>query len=55
MLTETGRRAVVDRFATTVDSGSSSGSIRNAMRWEALKLQRHVMDVEEYTAYRRST
>ena len=55
MLTETGRRAVVERFATTVDSAGSSGSIRSAMRWEALKLQRHIMDVEEYTAYRRST
>jgi CRISPR-associated protein Cas1 len=54
-LTETGRRAVVERFAATIDSGGSSGSTRNAMRWEALKLQRHVMDVEEYTAFRRST
>jgi CRISP-associated protein Cas1 len=55
MLTETGRRSVVERFATTIDSASSSGSIQNAMRWEALKLQRHVMDIDEYTAYRRST
>jgi CRISPR-associated protein Cas1 len=54
-LTEIGRRAVVERFAATIDSAGSNGSTRNAMRWEALKLQRHVMDVEEYTAFRRST
>jgi CRISPR-associated protein Cas1 len=55
MLTETGRRAVVERYAATVDSASSGESIRKSMHREALKLQRHVMDIEEYTAYRRNT
>ncbi|WP_142846429.1 CRISPR-associated endonuclease Cas1 [Telmatospirillum sp. J64-1] len=55
LLTEAGRRAVVERFTTAVDSVTGEYSLRTLMRKEALKLQRHVLGIEDYAAFRRGS
>lgn len=52
LLTETGRRHIVERFAAALDQASENGiSLRARMRKEALKIQRHILDMEEYTSF----
>jgi CRISPR-associated protein Cas1 len=52
LLTEKGRRSLVELFAGALDSQSGVASLRGQMRTEALKLQRHILDMEDYVAYR---
>jgi CRISPR-associated protein Cas1 len=49
MLSEIGRKAVVERLAPVLDGVDG---IRKSMREEAIKLQRHVLGMEDYVAYR---
>ena len=52
MLTEIGRRAVVERLAPVLDG---ENGIRREMRNEAIKLQRHILGMATYTGFRRAT
>ncbi len=52
LLTEAGRRAVVEQFAHHIDKVSGERSLRSHMRQTALSLQRHILDIEEFDAYR---
>lgn len=52
MLTEIGRRAVVERLAPLLDG---QNGMRAEMRGEALKLQRHILGMGDYLAYRKGT
>lgn len=52
LLTECGRRNVVERFAATTDrSGEDGVSMRDMMRKEALKIQGHILDMKEYVPF----
>ena len=52
MLTESGRRALIERFAAAADTSVAGKSLRGLMRVEALKLQRHVLGMDDYVAFR---
>jgi CRISPR-associated protein Cas1 len=53
MLNRDGRRAVVERFTTHIDDGGHEMSLRTMIRRECMALQRHLLGVEEYIAFRR--
>jgi CRISPR-associated protein Cas1 len=50
MLSETGRKAVVEAFVMAVDKGDPS--LRRHMRSDALKLQRFLLGMEGFSAFR---
>jgi CRISP-associated protein Cas1 len=52
LLTECGRRNVVERFAATMDrADAGSVSMRDLMRKEALKIQGHILEIKEYVPF----
>ncbi len=55
MLSEPGRRAVVEKFASVMDRPEADMTMRKTIRKEAIRLQRHVLDMEEYEAFRKGT
>lgn len=53
LLTETGRRAVVDQFSRKLEESYQGRSWREWLYLEALAIERDVLGVEEYRAFRR--
>jgi CRISP-associated protein Cas1 len=53
MLTETGRRHVSEQFSQRLEETYAERSFREWMYREALALERHVLGVAEYTAFKR--
>jgi CRISPR-associated protein Cas1 len=53
-LTEAGRRATLESWVTKIESpGASGASMRDRMRADALGLERHVLGIAEFAAFRR--
>ena len=52
MLTEIGRRSVVERLAPVLDGPDG---LRLCMRAEAIKLQRRILGIEDYVGFRKGT
>ena len=53
LLTETGRRNVAEQFATRLEEQYQNHTYREWVYREALNLERHLMDIAEYTSFKK--
>ena len=53
LLTETGRKHIAEHFSVRLEEPVQGRSYREWIYREALNMERHVMGVAEYTAFRR--
>jgi CRISPR-associated protein Cas1 len=53
LLTETGRKHIAEHFAIRLEEHYQDKTFREWVYREALSIERHIMDMAEYTAFRR--